>query len=150
MSTPTLAPPSTNARALLLPYALGLLAAAVVLQAVIALAGGEITVLAGVLTAVLGVGIAAWLLRHHRELAHVRFGFVVAHSLAFVMVTTSFNAHAVIRTLQLGATDGGFEVAAQELLATPWFGATLVMSAAWGCGLLVHLVGSVLGRGWDR
>lgn len=139
----------TNARSLLLPYALTLITAMVLIQAVIALTGGEVTVLAGALTAVVAVGIAVWLWRTNRELTHVRFGVVIAHALAFATVTTSFNLHAVVRTVALGSGEGGFEAAAQDLLATPWFGATLVMSAVWGLGLLVHLTGAVLGRGWE-
>ncbi len=138
-----------NARSLLLPYTLALIAAMAIIQVVIALTGGEVTVLAAVLTAVVAVGMMVWLWRNYRQLVHVRFGVVIAHAVAFVAVTTSYNAHAVVRALVLGSGDGGFEVVAQDLLATPWFGATLVMSAAWGLGLLTHLTGSVLGRGWE-
>lgn len=120
-----------------------------VIQLVIGLSGGDIGVLAGTLTALLGVGILVWVWRNYRRLTHVRFGLVMAHAIAFTMVTTSFNAHAVIQTLILSTGQGGFERASQILLSTPWFGATLLMSAAWGLGLLVHLSGSVLGRGWE-
>lgn len=143
-------PTAVNARSLLLPYTLALIATMVVIQAVIALTGGEITVLAGTLTAVVGAGIAIWGWRHHHQLTHVRFGLAIAHVIAFTAVTTSFNAHAVLRTVALAAGDGGLDAAAQELLATSWFGATLVMSAAWGLGLLLHLTGSVLSRGWEH
>ncbi|WP_122817789.1 hypothetical protein [Nocardioides pantholopis] len=153
MSTLSEVPPAStavNARSLLLPYALTLIAAMAVVQAVIALTGGEVTVLAGALTALVGLGIAIWLWRSYRSLTHVRFGVAVAHAIAFATVTTSFNAHAVLRAMALGSGEGGLEAAAQELLATSWFGATLVMSATWGLGLLVHLTGSVLGRGWEH
>lgn len=120
-----------------------------IVQGVIALTGGDVTVLAGVLTGVVAVGIAWWLWLNYRRLTQVRFGVAIAHALAFVTVTTSFNAHAVLRTLALGSGDDGFDSAAQNLLATPWFGSTLVMTAAWGIGLLIHLTGSVLGRGWE-
>ncbi|WAP50763.1 hypothetical protein OL239_12165 [Arthrobacter sp. ATA002] len=85
---------------------------------------------------------------NRRKLLHVRFGFAIAHTIAFLTVTVSFTAHAVVRAVSLGAT-GGEGAVAQELLATPWFGATLLMSAAWGVGLLIHLTGSILGRGWE-
>lgn len=149
MNTPSTAQSTVNARSLLLPYTLGLITAMLIIQAVIALTGGEVTVLAGALTAVVAIGIAAWLWRNYRRLTHVRFGVAIAHAIAFVTVTSSFNLHAVVRTTTLGAGGGGFEAAAQNLLATPWFGATLVMSAAWGLGLLLHLTGVVLGRGWE-
>lgn len=147
--TQTQALATTNARSLLLPYTLSLLTAMTLVQVTIALTGGEVTALAGAMTALVAVGIAVWLARHHRALTHVRFGAVVAHAIAFTTVTTSFHVHAVVRTVALGSGDGGLDAAGQAFLATPWFGATLVMSAAWGLGLLVHLTGAVLGRGWE-
>lgn len=138
---------TVNARTLLLPYALTLVVAMAIIQIVIALTGGRITLLAGLLTGVVALGIAAWLWRTHRALTRVRFGVVIAHVLAFLTVTTSFNAHAVLRAF--GSGSEGLDVVAQDLLATPWFGATLVMSAVWGLGLLVHVVGVVIGRGWE-
>lgn len=140
---------NVNARALLLPYALALIAAMAVVQAVIAFTGGEITVLVGALTAVVALGIVVWLWRNYRALTRVRFGVVVAHAIAFVTVTTSFNAHAGVRAITLGSEPDGIHAVAGELLATPWFGATLLMSALWGIGLLTHLIGVVLGRGWE-
>ncbi|MQW74887.1 hypothetical protein GHK92_03295 [Nocardioides sp. dk4132] len=141
---------TVNARTLLLPYTLALVAGTAVIQVLIALTGGAITVLAGALTAVVGAGVVAWLWRHYRQLTHVRFGLAIAHAIAFAVVTTSFNVHAVLRVSILGAGADGFEAAAHDLLSTPWFGATLLMSAAWGLGLLIHLTGSVLGRGWEH
>lgn len=149
MTTNTLPQPTANARTVLLPYLLGLVAATAGVQAAIAFTGGDITLLAGILTALVAVGIAVWFWRNYRKLTKIRFGPAIAHTLAFVTVTASFNLHAVIRALSLGSTGGADGAAAHELLSTPWFGATLVMSAAWGAGLLVHLAGVVLGRGWE-
>ncbi|MDN5877432.1 MAG: hypothetical protein L0H69_12255, partial [Brevibacterium sp.] len=67
---------------------------------------------------------------------------------AYVAVTTSFNLHAVIRAMIAGG-DAEVQSVAHTLLGSSWFGATLVMSAFWGLGLLLHLIGSVLGRGWE-
>lgn len=140
---------TVDTRSLLLPYTIALVAAMLLVQTVIALTGGEITVLSGVLTALVAIGIAAWLWRNHRKLSQIRFGMAIAHAIAFATVTTSFNLHAVMGTIALGSGAKGFEAAALNLLATPWFGATLMMSAAWGLGLTVHLIGAVLGRGWQ-
>ena len=74
---------------------------------------------------------------------------VIAHVIAFVTVTTSFNLHPILRVMFLGFEIDGAGDAARTLLESSWFGATLVMSALWGLGLLVHLLGSVLGRGWE-
>ena len=149
MTTSTLPQVPVNARSVLLPYLLVLVLAMTAIQAVIAFTGGEITLLAGFLTAMVAAGIAVWVWRNYRKLTKIRFGLAIAHALAFVTVTASFNLHAVIRTLSLGSSGGADGAAAHELLATPWFGATLVMSAAWGAGLLIHLAGVVLGRGWE-
>lgn len=140
---------TADTRALLLPYALALVVAMLVVQLVIAATGGEIAALAGALTGVVAIGIVIWTVRTRRSLARVRFGGAIAHAIAYVTVTTSFTIHAVLRTIALGGTEGGYEAASRLLLATPWFGATLLMSALWGVGLLMHLIGTVIGRGWE-
>lgn len=150
MTTQQAFPETTvNARSLLLPYLLVLAAAMALIQTLIAVTGGDIGLSAGVLTAVVAAGIAGWIWRNYRRLTRIRFGLAIAHAVAFAVVTTSFNLHAVIRAVTLGSGSGGEAAAASDLLATPWFGATLVMSAAWGVGLLVHLAGVILGRGWE-
>jgi len=140
---------SVNSRSLLLPYTLVLIGSMLAIQAVVALAGSKITLLAGALTAAVAVGILIWVFRHYRHVMHVRFGLVIAHAITFAVVTTSFNLHAVVLTVSLSSGEGGFESAAEMMLSTPWFGATLLMSTAWGLGLLIHLLGTVLGRGWE-
>lgn len=146
--TITRTPEAVNARTLLLPYALALIAAMIGVQVCIAIEGGAITLFAGVLTAVIAVGIVVWLVVQRRALARIRFGGVIAHTVAYVTVTTSFTAHAVLRTIAVAGSEGR-DAASALLLGSPWFGATLVMSAAWGIGLLVHLLGAIAGRGWE-
>lgn len=148
MNTPVGAPDTVNARSLLLPYTGGLIAAMSITQAVIALTGGQIGTLALLLTAIVAIGIVVWLWHNYRKLLQVRFGMAIAHTVAFVVVTTSYNLHAAVRTITLGGTEG-LQTAARELFTTPWFGATLIMSGFWGLGLLVHLTGAILGRGWE-
>ncbi|QBE50045.1 hypothetical protein [Leucobacter triazinivorans] len=138
-----------NTRALLLPYALALIVSVSVLQAVIAVTGGEITLLSGVLVAAIALALGVWFWLNRRALRRIRFGGAIAHSVAFVTITTSMNLHVVLRTVSLAGGDDGFAAAAHLLLATPWFGATLIMSVAWGLGLLIHLIGAILGRGWE-
>ncbi|MDN6380458.1 MAG: hypothetical protein L0K10_16185 [Brevibacterium aurantiacum] len=148
MDTTAQAPQTANARSLLLPYTLTLIAAMIIIQFVVALTGGAVTILAGALTAVVAIGIAVWIVIKRRKLLHVRFGLVIAHVIAYVAVTTSFNLHAVVRAVVAGS-DNDVQAVAHSLLGSSWFGATLVMSAVWGLGLLIHLLGSVLGRGWE-
>lgn len=120
----------------------------IIIQLVIALTGGEVTILAGILTAIVALGIVTWVVINRRQLLHVRFGLAVTHVIAYVTVTTSFNLHAVIQVV-VGGAGGAAQSVAQTLMGSSWFGATLVMSAFWGLGLLIHLLGSVLGRGWE-
>ena len=145
MDTSTAPQPTANARSLLLPYTVALAAAMLLVQLSVALNGGEVGLAAGILTAAAAAGCAAWMWLNKHRLLRVRFGFAVAHAITFVTVTTSFNVHAVIQVVSAGS---GTE-AAGTLAGSPWFGATLLMSAAWGTGLFLHLVGSVLGRGWE-
>lgn len=149
MSTTLQTSPSANARTLLLPYALGLVIAMAIVQIVIAATGGEITILAGILTAVVAVGIVVWLWRNLRPLRRVRFGVAIAHAIAFVAVTTSYNLHAIIRLMAESGVDRTASDVLHSALGGSWFGVTLVMSSLWGLGLLIHLIGSVLGRGWE-
>lgn len=79
----------------------------------------------------------------------MRFGVVIAHVIEFVTITTSYNLHAIIRVMFAPFEVGGTGDPIRALLQSSWFGATLVMSALWGLGLLIHLLGSVLGRGWE-
>lgn len=143
------ATPEVNTRTLLLPYTLGLIGAMTVVQIVIAATGGGIGLVAEILTAIVALGIVAWLWLNRSALHQVRFGTAIAHALAYAAVCTSFNLHLLLRTLRLAAGPDGFTAAATDFFATGWFGATLVMTSVWGLGLLLHLVGSVLGRGWD-
>lgn len=149
MSTTSQTSSPANARTLLLPYLLGIITAMLIVQVVIAATGGEVTVLTGILTAVVALGIAVWLWRNLRALKRVRFGVAIAHVIAFVTVTTSFNLHAIIRLMAAGATDTTASDVLHDALGGGWFGVTIVMSALWGLGLLIHLIGAVLGRGWE-
>ena len=119
---------SANARALLLPYTLGLVVAMAVVQVVIAATGGEVTILAGGLTALVAIGIAVWLWRTLRVLMRVRFGVAIDHVIAFVIVTASFNLHAIVRVMAIGFEVDGAGDTVRNLLESSWFGATIVMS----------------------
>jgi len=128
---------SVNSRQVLLPFVLTTIAAMIVVQLVIAVTGGEVTVLTAALTAFVALGIGAWLLRSRRALHQIRFATVIAHAIAYATVTTSFTLHALIRIISLVDASA----AGHLLLTTPWFRATLVMSGVWGLGLLLHLLG---------
>lgn len=120
-----------------------------IVQTVIAVNGGTITLLATLLTAAVGLGALVWVIVSYRKLARIRFGLVIAHAITFVTVTTAFNTHAIVRVFALSSETGSAEGLAQGFFGTPWFGTTLIMSGLWGVGILLHLIGIVLGRGWE-
>ncbi|GAA3666514.1 hypothetical protein GCM10023081_01760 [Arthrobacter ginkgonis] len=137
-----------NARSLILPFVLVLTAAMLVVQIVIIVEGGVPGLYSGILTGIVALGIAVWVRHWYRTLLRVRFGIAIVHASAFAAVTTSFNLHGLVQVL-ITSGGQGFEAAAGLLLSTPWFGVTLGMSALWGLGLMVHLLGAILGRGWE-
>ena len=149
-TAPSLAIPvrPADARAILLPYIAALTGAMLLVQLAVVLTDGS-GIVAGLLTAAVAVGILLWLRSTRARLARVRFGTAVAHAAAFTVVTASFALHAVVRTIAITA-HAGPEAAALAFVGTWWFGATLVMCAAWGIGLLLHLLGAVLDRGWEE
>ncbi|MBB5832691.1 hypothetical protein [Brachybacterium aquaticum] len=126
----------------LLPLALGLIAANLVLHLVIALAGNRITVLTTLPLVVIALGVAAYLATRGRALGRLRYGRLVAHVLCFLTVTAGYQLHLTVLAV-LGAappSDGTLD---------PWLGPALVMPALWGLGLLMHAVGAVLDRGFE-
>lgn len=136
-----------DSRAVFLPYMLSLLVAMTAIQVLIAVTGGEITLVATIALAVVAIAMVIWVLVNYKVLRRIRFGSVLANVIGFVVVTTSFNLHALIRVIVL--SEQGAAATAEAFFGTAWFGLTLGMSAIWGVGVIFHLVGSVLGRGWD-
>lgn len=141
-------PELVNAKKLLLPYALGLLAAMVALHMYIGLSGGRITMVAQILLLVVAFAMVAWIWVKRQELSRLRFGPALVNSISFAIITTSFQLNAVIQGILVGR-DGNVADVAHFLLETPWFGLTFGMSALWGIGLIFHLIGAILDRGME-
>ncbi|MDO5076666.1 hypothetical protein [Corynebacterium sp.] len=148
MSTYTTIPETVNARKVLVPYVLGVLGSLLVIHLVIAFGGGRIGPLVQVLMVVLALGMAAWFIWQRRALARIRFGTVVAHAFSYVAVVSSFQIHALVQGVRAGANGTAMDMA-NLLLGTPWFGFTLQIGALWGIGLMIHIIGTILGRGWE-
>lgn len=130
-------------------YLLGLLSVMVITHAAIAIAGGAIGPAALIMLAAVAVGLAVWWSFNGRRLGRVRFGPVVAHTIAFVTIAGSFMLHASIRVFVLAQAPQGYDAAADMILRTPWFGLTFGMTSLWAVGLAMHLAGAVLTRGWE-
>lgn len=134
----------------LLPFAAGMVAANLVLQLGIALTGGRIGVLAGVLTGVIALVYAVFLVRWAGALSKVRFGLLAAHTITYAAVNVGYGVHFFIRAVATsptirpeGSTEPGF------VMDPGWFGVVLGMPTIWGLGLLVHAIGAVAGRGFE-
>lgn len=132
---------------LLLPFGLAMVIANVALQVVIIATDHEIGVLAALLTAVIAVGYAVYLIVCRTSLGRTRFGDLTAHVLTYASVNTGFGLHLVM----LAALGHGAVAAdGPGLMMDPgWFGAAVAMPALWGLGLLMHALGAVLGRGFE-
>lgn len=116
------------------------------LHLVIAATGNRIGVLSGLLLAVIALAYAAYLLTLGRALGRVRYGSLVAHVIVYVTVNVGFLLHAtVLLALRAPAIQGD----ALSPIAPGWIGATYVMASVWGIGLLSHLMGAVMSRGFE-
>lgn len=129
--------PLETARRSLLPYTGALIVGALITQIAIAAIGGTVGVLAQVLTAVLALGAAAYILVFGARLGRVRFGRFVAHAILYVVVTGSFALGAMLQVSFGGSLDGS------------WAGVTVFMPAFWSLGLLCHGLGALLSRGFE-
>jgi hypothetical protein len=134
-STTTVAGPAARAQRTLLPYVLLLIGTSAALQVAIALTGNRIGILSGILTAVVALVYAVYLVGPGRSLGTVRYGRLVAHALHLYIL------------LVIGSP------AAQGTVGFPmnagWVGAALAMPGIWGVGLLIHGLGAILDRGYE-
>lgn len=139
--------PLERAHRTLVPYFLTMLGLNALLQAVIALTGSRIGLLSGLLLAVVAVAYVAYLLTLGRPLSRVRYGSLIAHVITYATVNVGFGLHAMI----LLAT-GSPAIAGDGLapIDPRWIGAALVMPSVWGLGLLAHMFGALMGRGFEK
>lgn len=130
-------------------YALAVIAASAVSQLVLAAAGSDIGILAAALTAIIALGYAGFLLHDRGHLGKVRFGLLAAHVVTFAAVVGGFLVHffalAVIGSPAATASASG----ADFVMDPGWFGVVVGMPTFWLLGLLVHSLGSILGRGFE-
>lgn len=134
-----------RAHASLLPYALALLGANLVLHLVIVLGGNQITVLTTLPLVAIAIGAVIYLATRGRGLGRVRYGRFVAHALLYATVNVGYLLHAWV-LVALGAPLFSADPSAP---ADAWPGATLTMASFWGLGLILHGLGAVLDRGFE-
>lgn len=136
----------TAARRSLLPFFGAMVLANAFLHLAIALTGNHIGIASELMLAVIALGFALYLILARRGLSRLRFGMLVAHMSTYAVVNVGFLLHASV-LLALGspaiAGDGSVP------LDPGWIGATFVMASLWGLGLLMHIAGSLAGRGYE-
>ncbi len=134
-----------RAHASLLPYALALLGANLVLHLVIVLGDNRLTVLTTLPLVAIALGAAIYLATRGRGLGRVRYGRFVAHALLYATVNVGYLLHAWVLVM-LGAPvlSGG-----PSAPGGAWAGAVLAMASCWGLGLVLHGLGAVLDRGFE-
>lgn len=139
------APSAARAHASLLPFALTLLGANIVLHLLIVLAGNRITLLTTLPLLAIAVGFAVYLLTRGRSLGRVRYGRFVAHALGYAIINVGYLLHAYV----LVATGSPAIAGTGTPLDPAWLGATFAMAGIWGLGLILHGIGAVLDRGFE-
>lgn len=129
-----------NINKILLPY-LGVIAAmCVILQIIIALRGHTIDLTAGLLTVIVALYYVYSQVTNRKKLNNIRFGRLVHHIIAFVIVNLSFHIHA-----------GYLLISGQAgLVKEQWFGVLFAMFVFWGLAFLIHLTASVAMRGYEE
>lgn len=148
--TDTIADRLSTAQHALMPFAGVAVLANAVLQLVIALTGNEINVMTEVLTAVVALGYAAFLLRYGRDLAKVRFGLLAAHIVCYTAVNVGYGLHFfVLAVMGNTAIDGPHSATGDFVMDPGWFGVAVAMPALWGAGLLIHALGALAGHGFE-
>ena len=138
--------PTINARLLLLPYVLGLAAACALLQLFIVINGNRIGLGAQLLTGVVAIYYATYLILRRHELGKVRFARLVAHAATYAIVNGSFQLHAAILAIA-----GSDVLRGDDYLPIDegWFGPTLAMAGFWAVGLTIHSIASIAQRGFE-
>lgn len=129
-----------NVNKILLPY-LGILTLlCIAIQAIIALRGHKIDHVAGLLTVAVALYYAYSQIATRARLNKIRFGRIIHHIAAFVIVNLSFHIHA-----------GYLLVSGQkELIQEDWYGVLFAMFIFWGLGFLIHLTASIAQRGYEE
>jgi hypothetical protein len=136
-----------DARRLLFPYSLSLIALCVALQLYIVFDDNRIGPGAIISTAVIGIYCSAFAFVRRRELGQIRFGHVVAHAVTYAALSGSFQLHAAF--LGMTGSDALSTVDNDLPVAAGWFGMTYSLAGYWAIVLVLHVIASVAKRGFE-
>ncbi|NYF99397.1 hypothetical protein [Janibacter cremeus] len=130
-------------------YALAVIAASLAMQLVLAACGHAVGILAGVLTALIALGYAGFLLRNRDRLGKVRFGLLAAHVVTFAAVVGGYLGHFFLLAVSGNAAVAAPSAGEDFVMDPGWFGVVVGMPTFWLMGLLAHSLGAILGRGFE-
>ncbi len=125
-----------------------LFALCTLLQAIMAVRGSQIDVVAQLMLAVVAVYVAGYHYFARDLLRRMRFGWVIGHAVAFMVVTLSYHVHALVlyaRDSSLIQSDG-----TSFTVDRGWYGILVGLTTFWGIGFLMHLVSSIASRGFEE
>jgi len=131
---------------ILLPYAGIMAVLAVFANLVVAFRGSTIDAVSGSALLPAFVYYVYFQITARAELSRIRFGLLVAHLVAFLIVNLSYHIHAA--TLAVLSFDSNSEPSVS--LSPGWFGVLFGMFCIWGLGLLIHTVASIASRGFEE
>jgi hypothetical protein len=128
-----------------LPFAGILVLLSILAQVVTALNGSDMTLVSALALAPAALYYVYFMNTSKTTLSKMRYGQLVAHMVAFLVVNLSYHIHATFLVL------GEASRLQQPVLTLPsgWFGATFGMFVVWGIWLLVHIFVSVARRGYE-
>lgn len=136
-----------DARRLLFPHSLSLIALCVALQLYIVFDDNRIGLGAIISTAVIGIYCSAFAFVRRRELGQIRFGHVVAHAITYAALSDSFQLHAAF--LGMAGSDALSPGDSDLPVAAGWFGVTYSLAGYWPIALVFHVIASVARRGFE-
>lgn len=129
-----------NVSKTILPY-IGILAVLCTgVQVLIAVRGHQIDIIAQILTLVIAAYYAYSQITTRLALNKVRFGRLIHHVTAFVIVNLSFHVHAAYLIVS----------GKRALIDENWYGVLFGMFVFWGIGFVIHLLASVALRGYEE
>jgi hypothetical protein len=131
----------------LLQYALVLVILSTLLQIFIAIRGNHIDFLSQLFLVVIAVYYFWYHYATKNQLSKLRFGRLVAHLIGFLVINLSYHIHALILFVTSNPAIKGTE---GFTIDPAWFGVLFGMFSFWGVGLLIHLVASVVNRGFEE
>ena len=139
-------PKSQSINQIILPYAGIMAILCLFAQIVTAARGSEIDFMAGLALVPAYLYYLYFHTTSKEKLGKIRFGRLVTHFVAFLIVNLSYHIHAAVLSLRNVTETQGSIVNLPE----GWFGILFSMFIIWGVGLLIHMITSIAQKGYEE